>query len=219
MMLYEDKTAAYYQELRHDLLQLVPDGPANRVLDAGAASGNLLLAIKQAGKASEVTGVDLFFLPNSNQQHPLVDRFIIANLEAEQLDLPEDYFDVLICGDVLEHLADPWRTLAYLTRFLKPGGTAIVSLPNVREIKTVAKIVLLGDFRYAPSGVLDKTHLRFFCKKNILALVASAALQRARVLPSFALHPSLRRQRLLNTLTLGIFQQFLAQQYLVVATK
>jgi len=215
---YVGKDRDYFNVERHDLFELVPADPPGRVLEIGAAEGSTLVALKRLGRAREVVGVELVPLPGGSQRRDEIDRFIIADVEQEALDLPTESFDVIICGDVLEHLRDPWRTLHYLKGFLRDGGTFIISLPNIRHWRALGKIIL-GDFRYSPSGVLDRTHLRFFCRKNMLDLVRSATLEIQRIEPSFKRHRALRSERRANSCTLGLFEQFLAQQYLIVAQK
>jgi 2-polyprenyl-3-methyl-5-hydroxy-6-metoxy-1,4-benzoquinol methylase len=214
---YAEKGSGYFNIDRHDLFQLVPSG-SGRVLDIGAAEGSMLVALKQSGKAREVVGVELMAIPGGKQNRVEIDRFIIADIEQQSLDLEPESFDVIICGDVLEHLRDPWSALQYLTGFLHHGGTFVISLPNILYWRAFARIVL-GDFRYAPSGVLDRTHLRFFCRKNMLDLVRSAGLKIRTVEPSFRRHQLLRSDRLMNALSLGIGERFLAQQYLITAEK
>jgi SAM-dependent methyltransferase len=215
---YGEKEGGYFKHARHDLMQLIPADPPGRVLEIGAAEGSTLVALKQTGKAREVVGVELVGLAGEGQRRKEIDRFIIADVELQSLDLEPASFDVIICGDVLEHLRDPWRALAYFTGLLREGGTFVISLPNIRYWRALGRIVL-GDFRYAASGVLDRTHLRFFCRKNMLDLVRSAKLRICKVEPSFHRQRELQFDRRLNALTLGVLEPFLAQQYLIVAEK
>jgi 2-polyprenyl-3-methyl-5-hydroxy-6-metoxy-1,4-benzoquinol methylase len=215
---YAGKERKYFNVDRHDVFALVPTISQARMLEIGAAEGSMLAALKQSGKAAEVVGVELVAFPDSVQSSRLIDRFIVADVEQQSLELDPESFDVIICADVLEHLRDPWTTIQYLTGFLRRGGTLIVSLPNILYWRAFGRIIL-GDFRYAPTGVLDRTHLRFFCRKNMLDLVRSASLVIDHVEPSFRRHRELRKDRAANALTLGLFQQFFAQQYLIVAKK
>jgi 2-polyprenyl-3-methyl-5-hydroxy-6-metoxy-1,4-benzoquinol methylase len=215
---YLGKEQHYFGYVRFDLIEWVPADPPGRVLEIGAADGATLVALKRSGKAREVVGVELVPLPSGRQESGEIDQFLIADIETRTLDLALESFDVILCGDVLEHLRDPWGTLAYLTGFLKPGGRFLISLPNIRYWRAFGRIIL-GDFRYAPSGVLDRTHLRFFCRKNMLDLVRSASLEVRHVEPSFKRQRELRIDKLMNSLTLGLVEAFLAQQYLIVAEK
>ena len=163
-------------------------------------------------------GVELVPLPSGMQESGEIDRFVIADIELQSLDFVPESFDVIICGDVLEHLRDPWGVLAYLKRFLKPGGRFVISLPNIRYWRALGRIIL-GDFRYAPLGVLDRTHLRFFCRKNMLDLIRSTHLEVRHVEPSFKRQRKRRTAKVINALTLGVVEHLLAQQYLIVAEK
>ncbi|MEO8586596.1 MAG: methyltransferase domain-containing protein [Acidobacteriota bacterium] len=82
----------------------------------------------------------------------------------------KELFDVVVAGDVLEHLARPEDLLAALRPLLKPGGLLLVSLPNVANV-TVRIGLLFGRFAYAPRGILDRTHLRFFTRATGRALL------------------------------------------------
>jgi 2-polyprenyl-3-methyl-5-hydroxy-6-metoxy-1,4-benzoquinol methylase len=215
---YAEKEAAYFGFARYDLAHFVPSNPPGRVLEIGAGDGSTLVELKRSGRAREAVGVELMSLHDGRQRRPEIDRFIFADVEQRSLDLTPESFDVLICGDVLEHLRDPWAILSYLTGFLRAGGTFLISLPNIRYWRAF-RAILLGDFRYASSGVLDRTHLRFFCKKNMIDMVRAAGLHISRIEPSFMRQHELRLDRLLNGATLGVLEPFFAQQYLIVAQK
>jgi 2-polyprenyl-3-methyl-5-hydroxy-6-metoxy-1,4-benzoquinol methylase len=215
---YGEKEREYFTRDRQDILQIIPPGPPGRILEIGAADGNVLVDLKRSGRAREVVGVELFPSPDGSQSRSEIDRFIIADVEKKELDLEPQSFDTLICADVLEHLRDPWGILRYLTGFLRDGGVLVLSLPNILYWRAFGRI-LSGDFHYCSSGVLDKTHLRFFCRRNMLELVRSAGLTVTTVEPSFRRQAELRRDRLLNVLTLGLAERHLTQQYLIVAVK
>jgi 2-polyprenyl-3-methyl-5-hydroxy-6-metoxy-1,4-benzoquinol methylase len=219
MNYYDHKLDDYYSKIRRDLLPHIPNLPQARLLDVGCGAGNTLCYLKESGRIGEAVGVDFTAIPNSNQQNPLIDRFIVADIQRQDLKLEHNHFDILLCADVLEHLTDPWSSLHYLRQFLKADGRLVVSVPNIREFRALKKIFLKGDFAYAPSGILDKTHLRFFCKKNIEALVRDAGFIIDSTAPGFATCPLQKRRKLFSKLSLGIFDQFLAQQYIVVARK
>lgn len=219
MNYYDQKIDDYYAKIRRDLLPYVPVLKDAKMLDVGCGAGNTLCYLKEAGIIREAVGVDFMDIPDSNQRNPLIDRFVVADLQQQQLPLPPGHFDVLLCADVLEHLNDPWQTLHYLKQFLRADGFLLVSVPNVREFRVLGKIFLRGDFSYTPSGILDKTHLRFFCKKNIAALVREAGFTLTSLTPGFMTCPLQKRRKRFSRLTLGIFDQFLAQQYIAVARK
>ena len=79
-------------------------------------------------------------------------------------------FDVIVAADILEHLPRPEVLLESLKPLLKPGGVLLLSLPNVANV-TVRLGLLLGRFTYAPRGILDRTHLRFYTRATGRALL------------------------------------------------
>lgn len=217
---YAVKEQAYFTNVRRDLIRLLPPGEGLRVLEIGAGGGDTLVAMKQTGRVAEAVGVDLFRLPGSHQEHPLIDRMLFADVEKDDLPLPGNYFDAVVCGDVLEHLVDPWTAVAKLARLLRPGGYFILSVPNFREVTTLYRVVVLGDFAYNPlGGVLDKTHLRFFCRKNAIALATTPPLRLRSVHTSLRLSDYRPRRYYFDLLTLGLFRSWLTAQHLVVSEK
>lgn len=218
MNYYNIKENTYYNNLRKDILPYIPKIANAKMLDVGCGAGNTLCYLKQNEVISEATGVDFVDMPESNQRNPLIDKFLVADLNEQKLDLPKEYFDIVLCADVLEHLSDPWSALEFLKSYMKPNARVIISIPNIREFRAMYKIFLKGDFQYAPSGILDKTHLRFFCKKNLVELAQSANLKIENIQPSFKTCPLQKNRKLFSTLTFGIFDQFISQQYIVTAT-
>jgi len=219
---YIDKGEKYFSHIRMDVVSLLPLQASQRVLEIGAGGGDTLVYIKEKKLASEVMGIELLNLKNSNQNHPLIDKFQVANIERDNIEAPEEYFDIIICADVLEHLTDPWNCVTKISRHLKRGGRLIASVPNIREIKTLFRIFFFGDFRYEEKGgILDNTHLRFFCKKNILQMMTAGSLSPVFCKPNilFKEVPEGKKRRVINWITFGLFVNFLAIQYLCVAEK
>jgi SAM-dependent methyltransferase len=95
----------------------------------------------------------------------LFDRCLPAEILETLESLDEEPFDVVVAGDILEHLEDPGRALTLLRRLVRPRGVLLVSLPNVANI-TVRLSLLFGRFDYDPRGILDATHLRFFTRRT-----------------------------------------------------
>jgi 2-polyprenyl-3-methyl-5-hydroxy-6-metoxy-1,4-benzoquinol methylase len=210
--MYATKSTNYFSNIRHDIIKLINCNDCN-ILEVGCGQGNTLIELKKQGKAKFIAGIDIVDLNQSSK----LDKFILADIESEEnIDLPESYFDVIICADVLEHLKDPWNVLEKIKKFLKPNGIIIASIPNIREIKTLVSILVKGDFRYVDAGILDKTHLRFFCKKNIIELFEKTGYKVEKI--TFNLSTSSIRRPLLK-LSFGLLEEFLVVQYLVVSRK
>jgi len=161
-----------YENPRAELQRHVPAG-ARRVLDLGCASGALGAALKARG--AYVVGVERDGEYASRARERL-DEVVEADLEP--LDPAQlGRFDVLVAGDVLEHLADPWAVLRRFAAIVEPGGIVVVSLPNVRHWESVFAIAVQGRFPRRNEGVFDRTHLRWFTLHDAWSLVDQAGLK------------------------------------------
>lgn len=101
-------------------------------------------------------------------------RIIEADLESDAwtAEIVGESFDVVIVADVLEHLREPGRLLTRLLDddLLKPDGMLVISVPNASHISVVAELAL-GDFRYTETGILDRTHVRWFTLESLERLL------------------------------------------------
>ena len=85
--------------------------------------------------------------------------------------------DVVVLGDILEHLSDPETVLTdLLKQFIKPGTPIIISLPNIAHLY-IRISLMLGRFNYADRGILDRTHLRFFTLKTAKQLCSNCGVR------------------------------------------
>src|SRR4051794_23499635 len=162
--------AAAYERARPEILAHVPR-TARRVLDLGCASGATGAALK-ARQATEVVGIELE--PDyAREAARVLDHVIVADAEQPPGDLGR--FDALIAADILEHLPDPWSALRAYADLLEPGGTAVVSLPNVGHWSTYAHLAR-GTWPRRPEGIFDATHLRWFTLRDARELLTQAGL-------------------------------------------
>jgi 2-polyprenyl-3-methyl-5-hydroxy-6-metoxy-1,4-benzoquinol methylase len=206
----------YFTQTRWDLIELVP-GTGNRVLEIGCGAGNTGEALKRAGKAVEVIGIERD--PEAARWAAgKLDGVLQMSIEENTLALPPEYFDCIVAGDVLEHLQDPWAVVDRLRSCLKPGGHFIAGVPNVRNWRVLKGLVLAGRWQYAPSGILDRTHLRFFTKRSLAALFEHPNFRVERIVPRFTFLPR-NKSKVCNCLTFGLFEEFLTTQYLIVVTR
>jgi 2-polyprenyl-3-methyl-5-hydroxy-6-metoxy-1,4-benzoquinol methylase len=148
-------------------------GSNKRVLELGAAGGHMTRALTAQG--CTVTAVE-YDAEAAIDLKAETSEVIVGDLNDLTLldDLRPDY-DVVLCGDVLEHLLDPQAVLDRVTRLLAPGGRVVVSLPHVGHVD-VRLALLQGRWDYNSWGLLDATHIRFFTLKTIQEMVARAGL-------------------------------------------
>jgi SAM-dependent methyltransferase len=219
MEFYGEKKGIYFTNPRLDLIKLVPANPANKILEIGAGGGDTLVEIKKLDLASEVIGVDLMPVPDSNQDNPLIDKFIVCDVEKTDLPYSEGYFDIILLGDVVEHLFDPWSFLQKMSKLLKKDGIFIASLPNIRYYTAMYKVFFKGDFGYESDGLFDKTHFRFFCKKNIFDLFNTDQFKCTKIISRNRLLGLKGKKELFDKLTFRVFEEFFARQYIVVSKK
>jgi SAM-dependent methyltransferase len=178
--------AGAYESARLDVQALVPPG-ARRVLDLGCASGALGAALR-ARQGAEVVGVERDPVYAAAARGRL-DRVVEADLEelAARASLADELgsFDCLVAADVLEHLRDPWSTLSAFAELLEPGGTAVVSLPNVRFWTTLWWLGRRGIWPRWTQGVFDRDHLRWFTLADALDLLREAGLEPLHIRPQY----------------------------------
>ncbi|MBM3266554.1 MAG: methyltransferase domain-containing protein [Candidatus Sericytochromatia bacterium] len=102
-----------------------------RVLDVGCGSGDLAASLARAGFA--VTGVEV--APDAAEAARRRHGLDVRTGTLAAADFPAGSFDVAVVWHVLEHVPDPAGLLADVARVLRPGGVAIVQVPNFGSIQ------------------------------------------------------------------------------------
>jgi 2-polyprenyl-3-methyl-5-hydroxy-6-metoxy-1,4-benzoquinol methylase len=219
-MNYDKKDSSYFSNIRLDLVGLIIKKSKDlKVLEVGAAYGETLFYLKQKGIAAEVVAVDLFEDSNNKQNYKPLDTFIFGNIEEIELPQYNNYFDLILLPDVLEHLVEPKKVLSKVKNYLKEDGKIIVSMPNIRHYSALKKIFFKGDFSYEESGIFDYTHMRFYCRKNIKELLETSGFKVVKQESSIKNFKGKSFAKILNKITLGIFEEFFSYQYFFVITK
>ena len=212
---YATKPEAYFANARKDIEPLLP-AHAARVLEVGCGTGSTLRWLKETGRCDEAIGLELFDSA-AVVARKFADHVTVGDAERLIGDAFEvASFDLILCLDVLEHMVDPWAFIARAERLLKPGGTLIASIPNVRHLGVLIPLAFAGRWRYQSQGILDRTHLRFFTRESALALLSTERLSVTRWLRNL---PPVSRGGLVNMLTLGLMRDLLAVQFLIAARR
>jgi 2-polyprenyl-3-methyl-5-hydroxy-6-metoxy-1,4-benzoquinol methylase len=170
---------AYYEDVNWGLLRLWGGRSDATILDVGCGRATTSERLRRLG--NRVTGIESS--PEAVEKAgERLDEVIAADLRHHEEiagRLAGRTFDVVMFADVLEHLDWPGPVLRSYLPYVKPGGSVIVSLPNVGLWSS--RLGLLGGrFEYTDTGVLDRTHLRFFTKKSARRLIEEAGLTIAR---------------------------------------
>jgi len=158
------KSSPYYQGYRHEVIKLLP-GHYSRVLEIGCGEGGFRTNLGTC----EYWGIEPQSDPAAIARKSLF-RVIEGRYQDVYKQLPEGYFDLVICNDVIEHIAEPNGFLVSIKRKMRAGSVLVGSVPNVRFIGNLFELLIMKDWQYKDDGVLDRTHLRFFTEKSLRRL-------------------------------------------------
>lgn len=150
----------------------LPEHPA-RVLEVGCGEGGFSAGIEGA---TERWGIE----PNeaaaavaaTRLNHVLTGRF-----DDVASQLPRAHFDLVVCNDVIEHMDDHGRFLATIRAHMAPGGVLVGSVPNMRNYKVLFDLLFRKEWRYQDSGIMDRTHLRWFTGKSLRQSLTDAGFR------------------------------------------
>lgn len=112
--------------------QYLADLPPGRVLDVGCGDGSYLYRMYQAGWS--VAGLD--FDPKGIESAKIrygKYGFALLNTDLFSARFPDNSFDAVTLGHVIEHVPDPVAILVEAKRILKPGGRLVIITPNVHS--------------------------------------------------------------------------------------
>lgn len=150
-------------------------------------------------------------------------EIIIGDVESlNKLSLPEESFDIILYGDVLEHLKNPAEVIKNFSKYLKKEGYIVISIPNIANWR-IRLNLLFGKFNYQDDGILDKTHLRFYTKKTLKNMIVKSGykINKWDIAPSLPL-PMFIQNKMPDKLRYKIAKQFEAlfsMQFVIKAKK
>ncbi len=205
------------------ILRIVGEGNG-QVLDVGCGTGYLSSELRVRGW--HVIGIDNDRLAIQSATS-VCDRVILADLnQLDTLMLNNEQFDIIVFGDVLEHLHYPLKTLKFLKQHLTPTGQMIISVPNIAYF-WIRLNLLFGRFEYSDRGILDRTHIHFFTRRSLVRLLDEAELCVSKrystpapleeVLPKSLVARTLAPLRAISALLATLLPKLCGYQFVVVA--
>lgn len=165
-----------------DLLRLIPP-TVKKVIEIGCSSGALAREFKKQSNDVNWIGVEIdASYAELAKRH--CDKTLVANID----DCGESFYkeftdrDCWIFGDTLEHFKNPWSVLRNIRSVISSNGSVVACIPNAQHWSLIIRLAI-GDFRYEDSGLLDRTHLRWFTRQTMIELFESQGFRIAEGLP------------------------------------
>ena len=206
----------YHGHVRHDVVQYIPKS-GGQLLDLGGGIGATAAQVRRLGLVDQAGVADM--VDNSAAETKL-DFTFQGNFEdpdfLDNIIQQRGKFQMILALDILEHLLDPWAVAQRLADALDEGGYLVVSLPNIRNFQALLPLFFKNRWDYQDTGILDRTHLRFFVKSTAVDLVENTGLSITKVGSSAT---GGKKVKLFRMLTLGLFNSFTDRQYVIVAQK
>lgn len=165
-----------------DLLRFIPAN-LGRIVEVGCSSGALAKAYLRDNPACEYIGIEID-PAYADMARTRCSRVIAGNIEhfSDEDHAALGAVDCWVFGDTLEHLYDPWKLLRTIRRFASEHTQIVACIPNAQHWSLQARLSV-GDFTYQDSGLLDRTHIRWFTRQTMIALFSSAGFRITEGLP------------------------------------
>lgn len=152
-----------------DLLNLMPSG-VRRIVEVGCMHGAMANACRDLHPSVHYFGIDI-----DPEYAQVAAQFCDQTLGIDIESMSENDFQTLfpsdcwIFGDCLEHLRDPWRIMRMVRKSIDPDGCTLICIPNAQHWSVQMRLAT-GQFHYEDSGLLDRTHLRWFTRTTLLEM-------------------------------------------------
>lgn len=150
------------------LLELA--GSPRRVLDLGCSSGYLAAVLVKRG--ASVVGVELDPAA-ADEARKVCEEVLVGDVESMSLPFADGTFDLVLCGDLIEHLRRPEHVLERVRPLLRTDGRIVLTTPNVANWANRLSL-LAGRWRYTDRGILDRTHVHLLTRKTLIELIEGA---------------------------------------------
>ncbi|MBI2600927.1 class I SAM-dependent methyltransferase [Candidatus Daviesbacteria bacterium] len=167
-----------FSNAQRKILGLVKGG---EVLEVGSSSGYMTREFIKKGNVVDVIEVDKNAI---SSLVGLARKVVVGSVEDRNVQKKiNTKYDFIICADVLEHLVYPEKVLIFLRNKLKREGRILISVPNI-ACWNMRVDLLRGKFDYQESGLLDKSHLRFYTYNSFLRMLKNCKVKVENIYPS-----------------------------------
>lgn len=162
-----------HQQSNPDLLALMPQD-ARVIVEIGCSSGALARDYKLKNRHCRYVGCDID-ASYAEMARLYCDEVVALDIDLADSNFYERFFgsDLWVFGDTLEHMRNPWGVLRQVRSVVRPGGAVVACIPNAQHWSVQTRLAT-GEFWYEDSGLLDRTHLRWFTRKTILKMFSDA---------------------------------------------
>lgn len=154
----------YFRHRRAEVAVFLPT-KFHRVLEIGCGAGFFRTNIDGAMPV-EYWGVELSESA-ATEAGTRLDKVLVGDFLSNLPRLPDAYFDLVVCNDVIEHMSSHDEFLEQVKQKMVPKACLVGSVPNVRYIENLVEVLVRKDWQYQDAGILDRTHLRFFTEKSL----------------------------------------------------
>ena len=182
-----EQTAPHFN-YNPDLLAIMPE--AAKVVEVGCSTGALAKAYKEQHPIADYLGIEVDECYGSKARQ-WCNAVLVGDVE-DLLSSPASSDDLrahlYVFGDSLEHLRDPWAVLARVHQLLAPGGIICACIPNAQHWSLQARLSI-GEWHYEESGLMDRTHLRWFTRSTIESMFKKAGFAIESIHPRIFPHP------------------------------
>lgn len=183
-----EQTAAH-SHYNPDLLASMPK--AAKVVEVGCSTGALAKAYKEQHPTADYVGIEVDASYGSRARQ-WCNSVLVGDVE-ELLSSPASTVDLranlYVFGDSLEHLRDPWSVLGRVHHLLAKEGWVCACIPNAQHWSLQARLSI-GEWHYEESGLMDRTHLRWFTRRTMESMFKEAGFAIQTIHPRIFPHPS-----------------------------
>lgn len=152
----------YYLAERKEISVLLPK-QYSKVLEIGCGKGGFRKNLSSEHTYWGVEPVEAIAKLAENN----LDKVLVGTYQDIKDLIPNNYFDLVICNDVIEHIPDHDQFFQSIKQKMTTDASLIASIPNVRYIWNLWEVLVKKDWQYKSAGILDRTHLRFFTEKSL----------------------------------------------------